>query len=207
MRSKDYFDQVADQWDHLQASFYSEKVRDRALATAAVQAGDIAADIGCGSGFITEGLIRAGLHVIAVDQSEAMLAAMKRKFAGIAEVDCRCGEAAQLPIADGSVDYAFANMYLHHVEKPAIAIKEMARILKPGGTLVITDLDTHTSEFLRDEHHDRWLGFDRGDIRQWFREAGLGRVVVNCVKEQCCAESDAGNGSASVSIFVASGEQ
>ena len=164
MSSKDYFDQVADQWDNLQASFYSETVRDRALATAAVQAGDIAADIGCGSGFITEGLIRAGLHVIAVDRSEAMLSAMKRKLANIADIDYRCGEAEQLPISDNSVDYAFANMYLHHVERPPIAIKEMARILKPGGTLVITDLDSHTFEFLRDEHHDRWPGFDRQHI-------------------------------------------
>ena len=207
MGSKDYFDQVADQWDNLQASFYSEKVRDRALATAAVQAGGIAADIGCGSGFITEGLIRAGLRVVAVDQSEAMLAEMKRKFPTIAEVDYRCGEAEGLPIADGSVDYAFANMYLHHLERPAIAIKEMARILKPGGTLVITDLDSHTSEFLRDEHRDRWLGFDRRDIRGWFGGAGLGRVVVDCVGEQCCAQSDGGNESASVNIFVASGEK
>lgn len=207
MHSTDYFDQVADQWDNLRASFYSEKVRDRALATAAMQAGDIAADIGCGSGFITEGLIRAGLHVIAVDQSEVMLAEMKRKFAAIAEVDYRCGEAEQLPISDNAVDYAFANMYLHHVERPPIAIKEMARILKPSGTLVITDLDSHTSEFLRDEHHDRWLGFDRGDIRQWFREAGLGRVTVDWVGEQCCAPSDSGNESVSVNIFVASGEK
>lgn len=207
MGGTDYFDQVADQWDNLQASFYSEKVRDRALATAAVKSGDIAADIGCGSGFITEGLIRAGLHVIAVDQSQAMLAAIKRKFADIDEVDYRCGEAAQLPIADDAVDYAFANMYLHHLERPPVAIKEMARILKPGGTLVITDLDSHTSEFLRDEHHDRWLGFDRGDIRQWFREAGLGRVTIDCVGEQCCAESNSGSQSASVDIFAASGEK
>ena len=207
MGSKDYFDQVADRWDNLQASFYSEKVRDRALATAVVQAGDIAADIGCGSGFITEGLIRAGLYVIAVDQSEAMLAEMKRKFANTADIDYRCGEAAQLPIADGSVDYAFANMYLHHLERPAIAITEMARILKPSGILIITDLDSHTSEFLRDEHRDRWLGFDRGDIRQWFTEAGLRRVVVDCVGEQCCAPSNCGSQSASVNIFVASGEK
>ncbi len=207
MGGKDYFDQVADQWENLQASFYSEKVRDRALATAAVKSGATAADIGCGSGFITEGLIRAGLHVIAIDQSEPMLAAMKRKFAAIAEVDYRCGEAEQLPITDDAVDYAFANMYLHHLERPPVAVKEMTRILKPGGTLVITDLDSHTSEFLRDEHHDRWLGFDRGDIRQWFTEAGLGRVVVDCVREECCAQSDSGSQSVSVSIFVASGEK
>ncbi len=207
MHSKDYFDRVADQWDSLQASFYSEKVRDRALATAAVRSGATAADIGCGSGFITEGLIRAGLRVIAVDQSEVMLTAMKRKFAGIAGVDYRCGEGEQLPIADDAVDYVFANMYLHHLEKPPIAIKEMARIVKPGGILVITDLDSHTFEFLRDEHRDRWLGFDRRDIRQWFREAGLGRVTVDCVGEQCCAQSDTGDESASVDIFVASGEK
>ena len=207
MGGKDYFDQVADQWENLQASFYSEKVRDRALAAAAVKSGATAADIGCGSGFITEGLIRAGLHVIAVDQSEAMLAAMKRKFAAIGGVDYRCGEAEQLPISANAVDYAFANMYLHHLERPPVAIKEMVRILKPGGTLVITDLDSHTSEFLRDEHHDRWLGFDRGDIRQWFREAGLGCVTIDCVGEQCCAQSDSGSQSVSVSIFVASGEK
>ena len=207
MGSKDYFDQVADRWDNLQASFYSEKVRDRALATAAVRAGNIAADIGCGSGFITEGLIRARLHVIAVDQSKAMLAEMNRKFAGMAEVDYRCGEAEGLPIADGSVDYVFANMYLHHVKRPPIAIKEMARILKPSGTLVITDLDSHASEFLRDEHRDRWLGFDRGDIRGWFTEAGLGCVAVDCVGEQCCAQSDSGSEFANVNIFVASGKK
>ena len=207
MRSKDYFDQVADQWDNLQASFYSEKVRERALATAAVQVGNIAVDIGCGSGFITDGLIRAGLHVIAVDQSEAMLAEMKRKFDTIADIDYRRGEAEQLPISDDSVDYAFANMYLHHVERPPIAIKEMVRILKPSGTLVITDLDTHTFEFLRDEHHDRWLGFDREHIRQWFTEAGLRRVAIDCVGEQCCAPSNNESQSASINIFVASGEK
>ena len=207
MHSKDYFDQVADQWDNLQASFYSEKVGDRVLATAAVRTGNIAADIGCGSGFITERLIRAGLYVIAVDQSEAMLAEIKRRFAGIDDIDYRCGEAEQLPVSDDSVDYAFANMYLHHVERPPIAIKEMVRILKPGGALVITDLDRHTSEFLRDEHHDRWLGLDRQHVRQWFTEAGLRRVTIDCVGEQCCAPSNSGSQSASINIFVASGEK
>ena len=207
MRSKDYFNQVADQWDSIQASFYSEKVRDRALATAAVRSGDTAADIGCGTGFITEGLIRAGLHVIAVDQSEAMLAQMKSKFADIPDIDYHRGEAEQLPIADGSVDYVFANMYLHHVEKPSIAIKEMARILKPGGALVITDLDNHTFGSLKDEHHDRWLGFDRQHIRQWFAEAGLRRVTIDCVGEHCCAQSNNESQSASINMFVASGEK
>lgn len=74
------------------------------------------------------------------------------------------GEAGSLPIPDETVDYAFANMYLHHVEDPPQAILEMARIIKPGGILVITDLDKHSNEFLRQEHNDRWMGFVRDDI-------------------------------------------
>ena len=58
MNSKEYFEQVAPQWDEMQQSFFSENVRDVAYATAKVQAGKLAADIGAGTGFITEGLVR-----------------------------------------------------------------------------------------------------------------------------------------------------
>ena len=207
MDCKEYFDQVANQWDKMQESFFSKAVRDKAFSIAGVQTGKIAADIGAGTGFITEGLIHTGLQVIAVDQSEAMLLEMRRKFYGIKEIDYRIGKAEQLPIPDESVDYVFANMYLHHVESPLGAIKEMVRILTPFGKLVITDLDEHTSEFLIVEHHDRWMGFKREDIRKWFIEGGLNNVVVDCVGEDCCAQSSRGEESANVSIFVASGEK
>jgi SAM-dependent methyltransferase len=98
-------------------------------------------------------------------------------------------------------------MYLHHVESPLNAMKEMRRILKPGGKLVITDMDKHTFEFLKREHHDRWMGFDREDIRKWLEEAGLKNVVVDCAEETCCAQSESREGMARVSVFVASGEK
>jgi hypothetical protein len=60
---------------------------------------------------------------------------------------------------------------------------------------------------LRTEQYDRWLGFEREDIQQWFLEAGLKDVVVGCVGEDCCAQSDCGTDYASISIFVASGEK
>lgn len=207
MDSKDYFDEVAGQWDEMRAGFFPDAIRDKALAMAGVQAGDTAADIGAGSGFITEALLREGLQVIAVDQSETMLDVIHRKFAGAGKVDCRNGDAQSLPIADEAVDHVFANMYLHHVESPHEAIKEMGRILKPGGKLVITDLDEHNYEFLRIEHHDRWMGFKREDVRRWFEQAGLKNVVVDCVNENCCADSCSGTEQATVSIFVALGEK
>ena len=178
MGSKDYFNQVASQWDQMRRQFFPDSVRDKALAVAGVESGRLAADVGAGTGFVTEALLSKGLRVIVVDQSEEMLAAMRYKFGARAEVDYRLGVAEHLPLEDAAVDYAFANMYLHHVEDPPAAIREMARIVKPGGWLVITDMDTHTYEFLRKEQHDRWLGFDRADIRRWFEEAGLHDVLV-----------------------------
>jgi ubiquinone/menaquinone biosynthesis C-methylase UbiE len=207
MSSKNYFDQVAQQWDTMRKSFFAEAVREKALGVADVQPGRLAADIGAGTGFITEGLIHKGLRVIAVDQSEAMLAEMKSKFDESDRIDYRVGETESLAIPDETVDYVFANMFLHHVESPPKAIKELARILKPEGKLVITDLDEHTFEFLRTEQHDRWMGFGREDVQQWFIEAGLREVSVDCVGENCCAQSSGGEEYASISIFVAAGQK
>ena len=205
MSSKSYFDHVAPQWDALRKNFYSEQVREQAYAAADVQPGTTAADVGAGTGFIAEGLITRGVRVIAVDQSEPMLAEMRRRFGET--IDCRLGGADALPLSDETVDYAFANMYLHHVEDPPRAIEEMARVVKPGGKLVITDMDEHPFDFLRTEQHDRWMGFKREDIDRWFRAAGLKNVVVDCVGENCCADSSQGSEHATVSIFVASGEK
>jgi len=207
MDSKNYFDKVAPQWDKMRETFFSKAVREKAFAVAAVEAGKLAADIGAGTGFITEGLIEKGLKVIAIDQSEAMLVEMKKKFAKFEGVEYRVGEAESLPLADNTVDYVFANMYLHHVANPQLAIREMVRILKPGGMLVITDLDEHNFEFLKVEHHDYWMGFKREDIKRWFIEAGLKAVKVDCVGENCCAQSKQLDKYASISIFVASGEK
>jgi len=206
MNSKKYFDEVAHQWDNMQQRFFSEDIREKAFSVAGVKKGKIAADIGAGSGFISEGLIGKGLKVIAVDQSEAMLAEMRKKFSGAEGIEYRLGEAEKLPIPDEAVDYVFANMYIHHVESLPKAIKEMVRILKPGGELVITDMDEHEFKFLKEEHHDRWMGFKREDVRRWFEEAGLKNVIVDCIDENCSCRSSCGE-HASISIFVASGEK
>jgi ubiquinone/menaquinone biosynthesis C-methylase UbiE len=161
MDNKQYFNKVSKQWDAIRSSFFSENVREKALAVAQIQPGKLAADIGTGTGFLTEGLVQRGLKVIAVDHSEAMLKEMSKKFSGLGEIDYRLGEAENLPIEGGAIDNVFANMYLHHVEHPAESIVELARILKKGGVLVLTDLDVHNFEFLRKEH--KIDGWDSGE--------------------------------------------
>jgi ubiquinone/menaquinone biosynthesis C-methylase UbiE len=206
MDSTKYFKEVAEQWDTMRTSFFSEAVREKAYEVAEVKQGEIAADIGAGTGFLTEGLLKRGLKVIAVDLSNEMLEILKTKFNQYTQVFYLQGESESLPIKDQSVDYSMANMYLHHVEAPLLAIKEMKRILKPGGKLVITDLDTHDYEFLRTEQYDRWMGFDREDIRRWFIEAGLKNISIDCVGGECCTKSIEGCEEAKISIFIAYGE-
>jgi ubiquinone/menaquinone biosynthesis C-methylase UbiE len=207
MDTKKYFDEVAPRWDKIRSIFFSDVVREKAISLANVQPDKVAADIGAGTGFITEGLIKKGLKVITVEQSEAMLRVMKNKFDGIGEIEYRKGDALNLPIEDNHIDYVFANMLLHHVESPAVAIEEMTRILKPGGILVIIDLDEHKFKFLKQEHHDRWMGFKRDNIRHWFIESGLKEVKVDCTGENCSTQSNDGDEYAHISIFITSGRK
>jgi len=133
MTSTQYFKDVATQWDTMRKGFFSENVRDKAYAVAEVAAGQTAADLGAGTGFMSEGLVRRGVKVIAIVPE--MLEVLSNKIGDTGLVECRIGESESLPMDSNSVNHAFANMYLHHVEKPAVAIKEMYRILKSGGKL------------------------------------------------------------------------
>ena len=205
MSSKAYFDRVADQWDTIRQGFFTEAVREKALMKAGVKRGRLAVDVGAGTGFISEGLIQEGLKVIAVDQSEEMLSILKNKYKDSPDMDYRIGLAESLPIEDNLADYVFANMYLHHVQNPLKAIQEMARILKPGGMLVITDMDEHEFEFLKLEQKDFWMGFKREEVCDWFKRAGFHGISVDCAGEECCADSEEGSETAAVSIFMASG--
>lgn len=207
MSSKEYFAKVAGQWDQLRAGFFPEAVRVKALALAGIcgrlNAGKTAADLGAGTGFVSQALLEAGLKVFAVDQSPAMLAELRAKFASTGRLTALEGAAEALPLPDASVDYVFANMFLHHVDDPQRAVAEMARILRPGGRLVLTDLDAHAHRFLLAEHHDRWPGFRREDVSAWLATAGLVSVRVDCCGERCCADSCRGDDRAEISIFAA----
>ena len=205
MGSKEYFDGIAGNWDAKRREFFSDDVRKKAVEASGVTPGSVAADIGAGTGFVTEELLLRGAAVVAVDQSRSMLDEIEKKFGSTGRVRTVLGTEDDLRLADGAVQAAFANMYLHHVEDPASAIREMARIVRPGGRLVITDLDEHSFAFLRSEQHDRWLGFKREHVKRWLEESGLTDVRVDQTDESCISASEVSSREANVSIFLAVG--
>jgi ubiquinone/menaquinone biosynthesis C-methylase UbiE len=134
-----------------------------------------------------------------------MLDQVRQRLSG-RSFEARPGDVESLPVDDSHADAVLANMVLHHAPDPARAIQEMVRVLKPGGTLVITDADAHTHEWLLTEQHDRWLGFEREEVASWFRAAGLNQVSVSDTKEICSPSSQCGT-KAAITIFLARGRK
>jgi ubiquinone/menaquinone biosynthesis C-methylase UbiE len=204
--SSTYFEKVATQWDDLRTGYFTEAVREAAIAKAYLHPTMTVADIGAGTGFMSAGLAPLVSRVHVLDGSAAMLEVARKNLAQFANVEFQLADGLALPLPHASLDAAFANMYLHHCPKPLAAIREMLRTLRPGGRLVITDMDTHTHTWLKDEMADLWLGFDRDQIRRWFEQAGLVNVVIEGTGQSCqaeCAEDESVR--AQISIFVATG--
>jgi len=204
--SSSYFEKVAPEWDKMRSGYFTEAVREAAIRKAYLHPGMIVADVGAGTGFIAAGLAPLVKHVHVLDASAAMLDEARRNLAQFANVEFHEADGLSLPLPDSSVDAVFANMYLHHCPDPLAAIREMVRILRPAGRLIITDMEAHTHEWLKTEMADVWLGFERGEIRAWFEQADLVNVIVDCTGETCHSGCKSSEGEeADISIFVAAG--
>jgi ArsR family transcriptional regulator len=178
-RTRSFFASVGPEWEGLRQRFNDDALRARAVAHLAPQ-GLLVCDVGTGTGVLARELAALGMRVVAVDNAphrlEAARAALEKD--GVEGVELRAGEAQSLPLADGEVDAAFAHMVLHYVPQPGEAIREMARVVRRGGRVVVVDFVSHEAEWMRDELGVLWLGFAPEEVARWLEAAGLGGLRV-----------------------------
>ena len=174
LKSLAWFDRVGPEWDSKRAALNDDVLRARAIAKLVPRDMQVV-DIGTGTGILAQDLARSGVRVVAIDHSRRMLASAEHRLAAeqIENVTLRHGDATALPLADGEVDAALAHMVLHYVASPAEAVREMARVVRPGGRVVVVDFVQTESEWLKRELGALWQGFHAESICEWLRDAGL----------------------------------
>ena len=173
-RSLEFFDRNARQWDDLARTLlpvpaYRERLVGLVPARTAVL------EVGVGTGGLLPELAVRAATLIGVDHSPAMLAVARRRLAqiGLDGIGLRLGEMTHLPLSDEGVECVVANMVLHHAADPVAVLREMRRVLKPGGTLVLADLARHEREAAREQLADQWLGFGEDELESWLAISGF----------------------------------
>ena len=141
------------------------------------------ADLGAGEGSFALLLSQRAVRVIAVDSSARMIEVGREQAArhGIRNIDFRQGDMEEIPIGDGEVNLVFFSQSLHHALHPERALAEAARILAPGGRIVVLDLLKHRFEEAREMYADEWLGFSEAELESMLENAGFANVETAVV--------------------------
>lgn len=176
-KSQAFFASTAGQWDKLRAELYGQTF-DLGAQLALLPSGWTIADLGCGAGAVMLSLSRYVHQVIGVDQSGAMLKAARKTLDGITNVELRRGDLDNVPIDDGTCDGALCILVLAYLPEPQKTLREMARILKPGGKAVIVDLLPHGREDFKHQLGHHCMGFEPARMTDMLAGAGLGQSVV-----------------------------
>jgi ArsR family transcriptional regulator len=131
------------------------------------------ADLGAGDGAIAELLAPACKSVVGIDSNERMVEAGRKRLKRLPHVELRRGDMHATGLGDASRDIVLLSQTLQYASDPARVIREIARILRPGGRALILTLTAHGHEEVRAEYGHLHLGFKPAQLRAWLRAAGL----------------------------------
>ncbi len=173
--AEEYFNAHAAEWDAMRSLHVAESEVEAAIraALAGRKIGRLV-DIGTGTGRMIELFGAQADTAIGVDRSPEMLRLARAKLAAASsQADLRQGDMYTLPLANASADVVILHQVLHYAQQPSAAIAEAARLLAPGGRLLVVDFGPHEMEELRSQHAHARLGFTDEQIANWFAAAGL----------------------------------
>jgi len=194
--SEAFFAGAASQWDRLRADAYGRSFSQQPML-ALLPADAVVADLGCGTGEVAATLAPWVGRVIGIDNSAAMLKAAGRRTENLASVELRRGELDAIPIEDACCDVAMVLLVLSYVTDAPAVLKEMARILKPGGRAVVVDLLPHDREDFHQKMGHQVMGFELDQVRTMLEESGLKVTRATALPPEVGAKGPA--------LFLASG--
>lgn len=198
-----YFAENAADWDTLRALHVADDAVEKAVQAAiGDRPFDSLLDLGTGTGRMLEVLAPLAARAVGVDASADMLAVARANLdrAGVGNAQVRLGDIHHLPFQRNGFDVVTIHQVLHYLDEPERAIAEAARVLRPGGRLVIVDFAPHDLEFLREKHAHRRLGFSRSAMEQWIEVPGLALVSA---EDLPAVRGKDGAGKLTVTLWVA----
>jgi len=197
-KSRAFFSSAAGQWDRLRLQLFGGRTHLMALLSL-VDDRLIVGDLGCGTGQMSEALAPHVARVIAIDGSADMLRAARARLEGSSNVEVREGALEALPIEDGLLDAVLVSLVLHHQPEPGRVLAEAARVLRPGGRILVVDMLPHDRTEYQQQMGHVWLGFSEDTTRRYLTAAGVSAVRLQALPADPDAEGPA--------LFVATGRK
>ncbi|NIX76406.1 ArsR/SmtB family transcription factor [Microvirga terricola] len=171
-----FFSRLAPEWDRLRSLHAPEAVVEAAVLEAlGSKAIRNLVDLGTGTGRMLQLLAPRASRTVGLDASHAMLSVARANLekAGLPRIELRQGDIYAPPFPRNTFDLVVIHQVLHYLDDPARAIREAARLVAPGGRILVVDFAPHNLEFLRETQAHRRLGFAPDQVAGWLDEAGL----------------------------------
>jgi ArsR family transcriptional regulator len=189
-KSQEFFASAAAGWDRLRTTLFGDTFYLWAML-GLIDPSLTVGDLGCGTGQLTEVLAPHVHRVVAVDGSADMLDAARARVGELPNVDVRQGELEALPLQAGELDAALLSLVLHYSPDPARALAEVARVLQPGGRVLVVDMLPHDREEYQQQMGHVWLGFSDKQMSRFLTGAGFGNVRIRALPVDAHAKGPA----------------